>query len=71
MDQSLLWQTICTYIYIFYLARGTRDIDLYGRRNTRHIPFGINAMCVKWNYGVTDYLTHSRLKVILFDSGKL
>jgi hypothetical protein len=56
VDQDFFWRTICTDIYIFNLTRGTRDVDLDGRRNTHHISFGINVMRIKWNYDVTDYL---------------
>ena len=58
-------------MYVFNLVRGMRDIDYDNRRDTRHSSFGINVVHIKWNYGVTEYLTQSRSKVILFDSGKL
>jgi hypothetical protein len=34
-------------------------------------PYGINVVRIEWNYVVTDYLTQSRSKIILFDFGKL
>jgi hypothetical protein len=71
VDQNFFWRTICTDVYIFNLARDTRDIDHDGRGDTHHVSFGINVMRIKWNYDVTDYLTQSRSKIILFDSSKL
>jgi hypothetical protein len=58
-------------MYVFNLAKGMRDIDRESRKDTCHIYFGINVVHIKWNYGVTNYLTQSRSKVILFDSSKL
>ena len=71
VDQNLFWQTICTYIYVLNFSRGMRDVDRDGRRNTCHISFSINTVCIKWNYGMIDYLTQSRSKNILFNSFNL
>jgi hypothetical protein len=71
VDQNFFWHAICTDIYIFNLDKNTRDINSYGRRDTHHVSFGINSMCIKWNYDVIDYLSQGRSKIILFDSSKL
>jgi hypothetical protein len=37
VDQDFFWRTICTDIYVFNLTKGTRDVDVDDRRNTRHV----------------------------------
>jgi hypothetical protein len=64
-------RTIHTDINIFIFTRNTRDVDRDGRRNTRHVSFDINVVCIKFKCDKIDYLTQGRSKIILFDPNNL